>query len=524
VFGGDCLPDGSVTVAQGQTARCTITNVRPGTPTADLTVTKECVPTDDNGRFDVLIDTVRFADLGCGDSTGAITVAVGPHNVREEAGTNTSLANYTSVIGGDCGGDGSVTLAAGDSATCTITNSLRPAKLTITKLCVPATDDGRFRLTVDGQAVGRSVPCGGTRSTDVRPGTRRVGEVGARGTDLTNYERVIGGDCDADGLVQIGPGESAAFTITNVRGTIESKLAALTVLKACAPSTDAGSFKLRVDGVAENEVGCGGKLGPLALAPGTYHVGEAAGAGTQLSDYKSVIGGACQADGSIELTAGEAATCTITNARHGTPTAVLTVVKHCQPANASGRFVLEVDEHQFRGMRCGQSTGPITIATGTHLVREPVATAAIGDSYKTDLGGDCSAAGMITLAPNQHATCTVTNTRIHRPPAPPAPANDCYSLTASPLTLLVGQRRTIEARAAIRGRPVRDVLIGLSGAGVAHSGRTGAGGVARFELLPRTPGRIAITTPRQYGCPPSPVAHVSVLRVVLGGGVPPFTG
>ena len=167
---------------------------------------------------------------------------------------------------------------------------------------------------------------------------------------------------------------------------------------------------------------CGGRVGPLALLPGTHHVGETAGAGTNLSDYSRVIGGACRADGSIRLRAGQSKTCTITNVRHGTPTAVLTVRKRCRPANDGGRFVLAVDEQTFPGMRCGQSTGPVTVATGTHHVGEVAEPLNIADNYETRFVGDCAADGAITLRANQHATCTVINTRIRRVNAAQRPA------------------------------------------------------------------------------------------------------
>lgn len=518
-FGGGCAADGSITLTLGQSATCTITNVRPGIPTAELTVIKECVPADDTGRFDVQIGSVLLPDLACGQSTGAIEVAVGSHQVTEAAGTNTNLGHYTTVTGGACGADGSVTLSAGESATCTITNRLRPARLTITKLCVPATDGGRFNLTINGQAVGRAVRCGATRARDLRAGTYHVSERGAHGTELMNYERVIGGDCDANGVVQIAPAESATCTITNVRRPEEPKVAELTLLKVCAPTTDGGRFNLRIDGVTAHDVSCGGRVGPVALLPGTHHVGEAAVFDSELSAYTTTIGGECHADGSISLTAGTSATCTITNVRHGTPTAVLTVVKHCRPSQDSGRFVLDVDEQEIHGIRCGQSTGPITVAAGTRLVGEVATSRAIGDRYKTAFGGDCSASGTVTLTANQHATCSVTNTRIRHQPPPPPP-NACYTVTASPLTLAVGQRGSVVARVAVRGRPVPDVLVRLSGVGVSRSARTHAGGAARFDVVPSAPGRIAVTTPRQFGCPPAKVSHITVHRV----GAPSFTG
>ena len=56
------------------------------------------------------------------------TSTIGSHTVSE-----TTDPGYTATIGGDCAADGSVTLAAGDDKTCTITNDDKPAKLIVIK-------------------------------------------------------------------------------------------------------------------------------------------------------------------------------------------------------------------------------------------------------------------------------------------------------------------------------------------------------------------------------------------------------
>jgi hypothetical protein len=83
-----------------------------------LTINKVCEPTTDPGLFNLRSDGVtKTADAACGTGTGAFVVSIGQHTVSETAGTGTVLANYTSVIGGDCAADGTVTLAAGDNKT-----------------------------------------------------------------------------------------------------------------------------------------------------------------------------------------------------------------------------------------------------------------------------------------------------------------------------------------------------------------------------------------------------------------------
>ena len=133
-------------VANNETVICTFTNTLQPT----LTINKVCVPTTDPGLFNLRADgTTKKADAACGTGTGAFQTTIGAHTVSETAGTGTSLANYSTVIGGDCAADGSVTLAAGDAKTCTITNS-RLFKI-IVLVCNQSTNTlHASTVTVDG--------------------------------------------------------------------------------------------------------------------------------------------------------------------------------------------------------------------------------------------------------------------------------------------------------------------------------------------------------------------------------------
>ena len=139
-----------------------------------LTLNKMCVPPGDPGKFDLVIDSATAkSGVACGGTTGPIEVSAGPHKIRESAGTG--LSDYTSVIGGDCAADGSITLAAGESRTCTITNG-RTAKtgtLKVNKVCMPADDGGRFDVFVDNTPY-PDVACGDTTGQVTwRPGSTR---------------------------------------------------------------------------------------------------------------------------------------------------------------------------------------------------------------------------------------------------------------------------------------------------------------------------------------------------------------
>src|SRR5207237_3387430 len=110
-------------------------------------------------------------------------------SVGETAGTGTDVGNYVSVIAGDCSPTGGVTLLSGDNKVCTITNTRKPT-LTVTKVCVPSTDGGKFNLQIDGSTAGTgaNAACGG--STGAVPsslGAHAVGETAGTGTAPGDY-------------------------------------------------------------------------------------------------------------------------------------------------------------------------------------------------------------------------------------------------------------------------------------------------------------------------------------------------
>lgn len=106
---GNC----SGSIAAGETKTCTITNddIAP-----QLIVNKIVV--NDNGRAKVISDFFLFIDGISVTSGVASTTLIGSHTVSE-----TPESGYTSVIGGNCAANGTITLALGDVKTCTVTNN-----------------------------------------------------------------------------------------------------------------------------------------------------------------------------------------------------------------------------------------------------------------------------------------------------------------------------------------------------------------------------------------------------------------
>lgn len=323
-------------------------------------------------------------------------------------------------ISGDCDAGGSVTVVAGETAHCTITNTrISPATtLAVNKVCFPAGDDGHFKVgifRIDGRPVPRAVlACHGTTGAlGLHPGTYVVRERGADGTDLSDYNRSVAGDCLSNGTVTLEAGDHARCRIVNVRRATPPP-AELTVTKICVPADDGGRFDLTVDGETQADVACGESFGPVAVPAGQHHVLESAGTGTSLSDYTTTIGGACAADGSVTLAAGQQATCTVTNVRTGTSppeppdeTGTVAIEKRCAPAGTTGTFQLQLDGHIFQ-LGCGESTGSVVVPAGDHQIGE-VAVGRVTSRFRTTIGGDCAPSGRRRarhVRRHQHARAT----------------------------------------------------------------------------------------------------------------------
>jgi alpha-tubulin suppressor-like RCC1 family protein len=95
-----------------------------GVPLTQLTVQKILVHPDRNRLrlFNLRIDGVTVAANINAGTTDPHLVSPGNHTVGETGGTNTPIGAFHIVIGGDCADNGIVSLALGDSKTCTITN------------------------------------------------------------------------------------------------------------------------------------------------------------------------------------------------------------------------------------------------------------------------------------------------------------------------------------------------------------------------------------------------------------------
>src|SRR5207302_875124 len=129
----------------GDTGSCTITNTLKATP--KVTVTKMCPggPAKATDRFQVERGGTDVGDpLACGDSFDVTVTAGQAYAITEGAAGTTDLADYTSPLREACPG---TPAHYGDTATCTITNTLKAApKVTVTKSCPNGKADSTDRF------------------------------------------------------------------------------------------------------------------------------------------------------------------------------------------------------------------------------------------------------------------------------------------------------------------------------------------------------------------------------------------
>jgi len=373
-----------------------------------LTVNKDLVPGLDLGLFNLQIDgSTEAADVGAGGTTPQERMTIGVHTAGETAGTGTDLADYQTAIGGDCAADGSIALKAGDIKTCTATN-LRKPKLTVCKELVPSDDPGLFNLLIDGITEATDVRDGGcTEAVVVDIGAHTVGETAGTGTDLGDYfTPSIGGACTDNGAgtgsITLGPGENKTCVITN------TNVPTLTVVKTLDPTTDSGTFRLKIDGGFVTACLGATSSAAIPVSISGHTVSEVACGTTNPSDYTATIDGDCDAGGNVTVAAGENKTCTITNSRKPT----LEVRKILSPTTDPGKFNLWIGSTKYASdVGNGGTTGALVFAPDTYTVSETAGAGTNLADYDTVIGSECTAGGSVTLVPGDVKVCTITNTR-----------------------------------------------------------------------------------------------------------------
>ena len=292
------------------TRTCSIT-VTPPPPPATLMVIKRVV--NDNGGTKTPADFTIRVKSGAIDVAGSpapgssvgitYTLAPGTYTVSE----NTPPVGYTQTgISGACASNGAITLASGDSKTCTITNDDTPPPQLV----------GSCAVTPGTGAVGSSF----TWSASASGGTGTfaytwTGSDGLSGNTPT-VSKSYGTVGTKNGTIIITSGSQSVLSSCSVTVTAISP-ATLKVIKQVTNNNGGtktpADFSIHVKSGTTHVSGspaAGSSSGTTYTLPaGTYTVSEGA-----VSGYTQTgISGDCVANGSVTLASGDSKTCTVVN-------------------------------------------------------------------------------------------------------------------------------------------------------------------------------------------------------------------
>ncbi len=293
-------------VQAGETVTCTFTNTFVSEGNGYIIVRKETDPEDDPALFSFSGD---LAGAIGGHGTLAAEVASGQYTSTEAAQAGWDLDSI-SCDDDDSSGNGATAtfnVAAGESVTCTFSNSKR-GHMIVSKATNPPGDPALFNFT--GDATG-DISDSGMIDVEVVAGRYTTTETAASGWDL---EDISCDDNNSYGTAQtavfnIEAGETVTCQFNNV------KRAGLTIVKQTAGNDATFCFNLSpadVDGYfCITTSGGTGETTLTDLAPGSYSVVEQA-----QSEYWMAISNNCS-DGStagdIVLGPGDELTCTFVN-------------------------------------------------------------------------------------------------------------------------------------------------------------------------------------------------------------------
>ncbi len=413
-----------VTVAVGKNAICTITNTAVA-PT--LTLVK-AVDNGTTGGTAVPADWTLSADgpTPISGSSGSpavtrATVTAGTYELSEADGPTGYTASAWMCTGGTASTGTAVTVAVGNSATCTITNTAVAPTLTLIKQ-VSNTHGGTalpndWTLAADGPT-----PISGTSGsatvTDaaVRVGTYELGESGPAGYVGSDWE-CTGASVTGGNSITLATGAIATCTIVNT-----DQPARLTLRKIVDPAAS-GSGKVPADwtltatpvNIAGQDVVSGngdrGGISSLAVSAGSYTLSEAGPSGFDAGEW--VCQGGMLTDTTVTLTNGATVICTIANTARTPSLTLRATVDNGGSGATTGPEAWTLSAGSptpISGLSGSPAVTAAPVAVGVYTLR------AIGPAGYTATAWTCTGATLsgtsLTLIEGSDATCTIAVTAI----------------------------------------------------------------------------------------------------------------
>jgi hypothetical protein len=409
---GATVTNSQVTLTPGQSTTCTITNT---SQIAHLTLVKTLDQT--NGGTDLATAWTLNASgptpISGPTGDGAVTnapVKAGHYTLTEINGPAGYTASAWACTGGTQVGN-QVTLAPGESASCSITNTSQAAHLTLTKT-LDQNNGGTdlataWTLSAISGPNSISGPTGATVVTaaPVKPGTYNLSESGPSGYTAGSW--VCTGGSQSGSQITIALGQDVSCGINNT-----SQLAHLTLTKSVnndnGGSAVATAWTLSATGGPSTITGTTGTatVTNAGVKAGTYTLSESGGPAGYTASAWSCIGGTLSGS-QITLGPGESASCTITNSSQKAHLKLVKVVDN----TAGGSSVTTDWTLSATGPQplSGAGGAESDVIAGTYTLTESA-----GPVNYTPGAWICTAGSLVgnslALSPGQSSVCTITNT------------------------------------------------------------------------------------------------------------------
>ncbi|MGH2697472.1 MAG: prealbumin-like fold domain-containing protein [Actinomycetota bacterium] len=410
-------PTATIGLDPGEDVVCTFTNTGEGS----ITIVKDAVDDDPQdfgfsttgGLSPATFSLDDDAD-GTLENTRTFTdVAAGNYTVTEDADpAGWQLTDLECVGGGpdtsEAGRTASIGLDPGEDVVCTFTNT-EEGSITVIKDAVNnSAQDFGFSTTGGLTPATFSLDDDSDPSlsnqqvfADLLPGTYTVSEnADPAGWQLTDITCVGGGPNTSDtartASIGLDPGEDVVCTFTNTeQGTI-------IVAKETDPDGSTQSFEFDTDYGPNFFLQDGQTNNSGFLDPGTYSVSELTPSGWDVTSATCSDG---SSPGNINLSAGEAVTCTFNNRQDGR----IVVTKQTIPDGSPQNFTFSRSYGPDFVLSDGQSSDSgFTLNPGTYSVSETVPE---GWTLTDASCSDGSAPGSINLSAGETVTCTFENTQ-----------------------------------------------------------------------------------------------------------------
>jgi uncharacterized repeat protein (TIGR01451 family) len=345
-------------------------------------------------------------------------VAAGTYALTEDGPSG--YVGTWSCTGGTFTAPAHVVLAQGQNATCTLNNVAQPAHLTLVKTVSNVfggtSPVSAWMLTATGPTTitGHTTDAAVT-SAVVAAGTYALTEDGPLGY-VGTWSCTGGGTFTAPAQVVLALGQSATCTLNNV-----AQPAHLTLVKEVV--NDHGGLE-PVSAwtlTATGPTTITGITGAPAVTAAEVNAGSYALSESGPSGYVgtwSCTGGTFTAPAQVVLALGQSATCTISNVDQPAHLTLVKTVVNTQGGNAlnTAWTLTATGPTTITGHTGTPAVTGVAVSVGTYTLSEADGPAGYSASAWVCSAGTLDGA-RLTLALNQSATCTITNTFV--PPPPP---------------------------------------------------------------------------------------------------------